>query len=60
MTRYRLTVSYDGSAYAGWQIQPNGVTVQALLEQALGRLSGSVVKVHGSGRTDQGVHARGD
>jgi tRNA pseudouridine38-40 synthase len=58
-TRFRLTVSYDGTAYAGWQVQPNGVTVQETLEQVLQGLVGVPVKLHGSGRTDQGVHARG-
>jgi tRNA pseudouridine38-40 synthase len=57
--RYRLTVSYDGSAYAGWQVQPNHVTVQQRIEEVIFKLTGVVVKVHGSGRTDQGVHARG-
>ena len=52
-------MAYDGSGYAGWQVQPNGTTVQEMLETVLGRLDGAVVKVHGSGRTDQGVHARG-
>jgi tRNA pseudouridine38-40 synthase len=58
MTRLKITVSYDGAAYAGWQVQPNGVTVQEKLETALNRLTGEKVKVHGSGRTDTGVHAR--
>lgn len=58
MTRYRITLSYDGSDYAGWQIQPNGRTVQETLEQAVRTLTGETVKIHGSGRTDQGVHAR--
>ncbi len=59
MSRFRITVGYDGTSYSGWQIQPNGLTVQEVLQTALGRLDGSPVKVHGSGRTDQGVHARG-
>lgn len=57
--RYRMTIAYDGTNYAGWQVQPNGVTVQEKIEQALARISGAAVKIHGSGRTDQGVHARG-
>jgi tRNA pseudouridine38-40 synthase len=58
MTRYRFDIAYDGTAYAGWQVQPNGVTVQATIEKALLEVTGGTVKVHGSGRTDQGVHAR--
>jgi len=58
MQRYRITVSYDGTNYAGWQVQPRDPTVQAGLEGALRQISGETVKVHGSGRTDQGVHAR--
>ena len=59
VTRYRLTVAYDGSAFHGWQVQPRQVTVQSVIEEALARYSGESVKLHGSGRTDQGVHARG-
>lgn len=58
-TRYKLTLAYDGSAYLGWQLQPHGRTIQGELEQALTRLAGVAVKAHGSGRTDQGVHAVG-
>jgi tRNA pseudouridine38-40 synthase len=57
--RYKITVSYDGTNYAGWQIQPAGRTVQAEIEQALGKMTGSSVRIHHSGRTDAGVHARG-
>jgi tRNA pseudouridine38-40 synthase len=57
--RYRITVAYDGSQYAGWQVQPAHMTVQQRIEEVLASLSGEVVKVHGSGRTDQGVHAEG-
>jgi len=59
MSRLKITIGYDGTNYAGWQVQPNGVTVQEVLERVLAKLNGSPVKVHGSGRTDQGVHARG-
>lgn len=57
--RYSLLIAYDGSAYAGWQVQPNSRTVQSELEAALRRIAGVPVKLHGSGRTDQGVHAAG-
>lgn len=57
--RYRMTVAYDGTAYAGWQVQPAHMTVQQRIEEAVRSLSGETVKVHGSGRTDQGVHAEG-
>lgn len=57
MRRIRLTISYDGSAYYGWQVQPGLPTIQSLLERALGRIEGSPVKLLGSGRTDAGVHA---
>lgn len=57
--RYRMTVAYDGTAYGGWQVQPNAQTVQARLEAALGTVCGEQPKVHGSGRTDTGVHAAG-
>jgi tRNA pseudouridine38-40 synthase len=58
MQRYRIHVAYDGSAYFGWQVQPTGMTVQERIEATLKRLTGEAPKVHGSGRTDQGVHAR--
>lgn len=54
-----LTLAYDGTAYAGFQRQANAVTIQALLEEALGGLAGEAVVVHAAGRTDAGVHARG-
>lgn len=57
-TRYRATVHYDGSAFAGWQVQPNVRTVQGDIEAALRRL-GIPGRVHGAGRTDAGVHAAG-
>lgn len=56
---YRLIISYRGTAYAGWQRQPNAVTVQQRVEEALERLLQSPVRVTGAGRTDAGVHARG-
>lgn len=60
MTRYcRATIEYDGSAYNGWQVQKNGPSIQEELEKAVFRLSGQTVRVRGAGRTDAGVHARG-
>jgi len=57
--RYKLVVAYDGSGYAGWQVQPGVKTIQGELERCFKKLAGEVVKIHGSGRTDQGVHAAG-
>lgn len=55
----KLTVSYDGTNYCGWQVQPNKITVQEVVEKALFTLTGEKIKVIGSGRTDAGVHAEG-
>ena len=55
--RYFITLSFDGSGYHGWQVQPGAVTVQGLLNQALQRLFGAEVSCVGAGRTDAGVHA---
>jgi len=54
-----LKTEYDGTAYVGWQIQPNGVAVQEVVESALTQILGEAVRIHSSGRTDAGVHARG-
>lgn len=59
LCRFRITVAYDGTAYYGWQVQPEHRTVQQCIEESVKRLTGETVKVHGSGRTDQGVHAAG-
>lgn len=62
LTRLKLTLSYTGTAYAGWQIQSEKQrrpTVQGEIEKALNRVAGRSVRVHGSGRTDSGVHAEG-
>jgi tRNA pseudouridine38-40 synthase len=55
----KLTICYDGTHLVGWQRQAEGESVQGLLEQALARLEGTAVTVHGAGRTDAGVHALG-
>ena len=57
MTRYKLTLEYDGRGFVGWQRQDNGPSVQAALEAAVKRFCGEAVTVHGAGRTDAGVHA---
>jgi tRNA pseudouridine38-40 synthase len=59
MPVYKLILSYRGDAYAGWQRQANAVAVQQVVEEALAGLLGSPVTVTGAGRTDAGVHARG-
>jgi tRNA pseudouridine38-40 synthase len=53
----KLTISYDGTAYSGWQIQPNGVTIQELIQKAVREMTGEENNVVGAGRTDAGVHA---
>lgn len=59
MRTMKLTVAYDGSGYHGFQRQPHDITVQQVLEDALIRITGENVVLAGSGRTDSGVHARG-
>ncbi|MBK7029705.1 MAG: tRNA pseudouridine(38-40) synthase TruA [Bacteroidales bacterium] len=56
--RYFIQLSYDGSSYSGWQIQPNALTIQALVEDGLGKILGQKTSVTGCGRTDSGVHAK--
>lgn len=60
MRRVRIFVAYDGTAYCGWQIQPNGVTVEEVLNNRLHKLTGEDIHVIGASRTDSGVHALGN
>jgi len=57
MRPFKLTIAYDGTDYAGWQVQPGRPTIQGHLQQALLSLTGEAIAVVGSGRTDAGVHA---
>ena len=59
MPRYRITIEYDGTPFVGWQIQAEGRSIQGRLTEALRKFSGETVSVRGAGRTDAGVHARG-
>lgn len=59
MNRYRMIIAYDGTHYSGWQIQPNAPSIQQTLERALSKIAGHPLRIHGSGRTDAGVHALG-
>lgn len=58
-TNWKVTVAYDGTDYYGWQVQPDRVTIQGALADAIERVTGERVLPQGSGRTDAGVHARG-
>ncbi|MCM1122176.1 MAG: tRNA pseudouridine(38-40) synthase TruA [Eubacterium sp.] len=60
MKRVMLTVAYDGTNYHGWQIQPNGETIEGILNRCLLELTGEDVEVIGASRTDSGVHAMGN
>jgi tRNA pseudouridine38-40 synthase len=57
MRTIRLILEYDGTAYCGWQRQENGLSIQQVLEECIGRMTGEQIRVIGSGRTDAGVHA---
>lgn len=58
MKRILLKVAYDGTAYHGWQIQPNGITVQGVLQDAIEKMTGERLSLTGCSRTDAGVHAK--
>lgn len=58
-TRWKCLCAYDGSGFAGWQSQPGGGGIQDVIEARLAAMFGQPVRIHGSGRTDAGVHARG-
>ena len=60
MKRIGLVVAYDGTNYSGWQIQPNGVTIQGVLNDTLTELLGEKIEIMGASRTDAGVHALGN
>ena len=60
MKRIKLTVAYDGTAYRGWQVQPNGITIEEVLNNALSDLLKEPVCIIGASRTDSGVHANGN
>jgi tRNA pseudouridine38-40 synthase len=59
VTRWKAVCAYDGTAFAGWQSQPDGQGIQDVIEARLGAIFARPVRIHGSGRTDAGVHARG-
>ena len=59
MPRYKLTIEYDGTDFAGWQRQANGLSVQEVLEAAVAGFAGAAATIFGAGRTDAGVHATG-
>lgn len=59
MPRYKLVIEYDGTPFVGWQRQTNGLSVQEVIETALKAFSGEDVTIRGAGRTDTGVHAKG-
>lgn len=60
MRRIKLIVAYDGTNYCGWQIQPNGITVEEVLNKALCKLTSEQITIIGASRTDSGVHALGN
>ena len=60
MINYKMILQYDGSRYSGWQVQGNTEqTIQGKLQSVLEKMTGEEIEIHGSGRTDAGVHAMG-
>ncbi len=59
MHNYKITIEYDGSNFVGWQRQENGKSIQELIEEAIYKLSNKKITIFGAGRTDAGVHAKG-
>ena len=60
MKRIKLTIAYDGTNYCGWQVQPNGLTIEEVINKTLSKLTGEEIQVIGASRTDSGVHAMGN
>ena len=59
MFNYQIIIEYDGTNFVGWQKQKNGISVQSTIEKILNKILKTKIKLHGSGRTDSGVHAEG-
>lgn len=60
MRRIRIVVAYDGTNYCGWQIQPNGITIEEILNRQISKVTGEDIRIIGASRTDSGVHALGN
>ena len=60
MKRVKMTIAYDGTNYCGWQVQPNGITIEEVVNKALRKMTGEEISVIGASRTDSGVHAMGN
>ena len=59
MFNYQIIIEYLGTDFVGWQIQKNGISIQSIIQKALSKTLKSKIKINGSGRTDAGVHAKG-
>ena len=59
MPKFKITVEYDGTEFVGWQRQKNGPSIQSSIEDAIKKITSETVNVFGAGRTDSGVHAKG-